>query len=78
MTPVVFKTEFVQKYVISRNVYLTNKKVDRLIEPSVLQNAIQKFEYVRNIVNSNNTKEFDEVLTLSGDLNNIDKKKFLL
>ena len=74
LTPVVLKRQFVQKYVISKHIYLKNKKVERLIDPKDLQNIIEKFERFRKIYETNSADDFKEVLILQFDYDDEDNE----
>ena len=56
MTPVILENEFTQKYVVSKNIYLKNKKVDRLIDSNTLQAITENFNNVEKLVTEKSNK----------------------
>ena len=48
ITPIVFKKEFMQNIMISKNIFLTNKFADRIIKPNELNKVTKNIENVWN------------------------------
>ena len=46
LTPIVFKIEFVQKVIISSNIFITNEIANRIIKPGKIYQLAKKIENV--------------------------------